>query len=91
MKAPNLDWVNNLYEVGTPRETARHIRQQVEDAGKALAEAKAAHREAMREITRQAKNCERFVATLWTAAEIDAAKRGKMLIAGREIEMQEAA
>ena len=82
----NLDWTKNLYEVGTPiRDGAKEIAWQIEQANKRLEEAKQRHAESMAEIKRSAERIEREVARLWTPEEIAAAKRGMMLVDGKEI------
>ena len=86
MNTPSLDWTKNLYEVGGPiRDGAKEIAWQIERANKELEDAKAAHRQAMAEIKRQADLIESKVSELWTPEEIAAAKRGMMLVDGKEI------
>jgi hypothetical protein len=82
----NLDWTKNLYEVGAPiRDGAEEIAWRVMQAENALADANARYRETMAEIKRAADRIEREVSRLWTADEIAAAKRGVMLVDGKEI------
>ena len=85
---PDVSWVKNLWEVGSPiRGAAQSIQLQIADADKALETAKARHTESMANIANQAAAVEREVSSLWTPAEIDAAKRGLMLVDGREIQV----
>lgn len=83
----NLAWVKNLNEVGSPiRNGADSVANQIADADKRLKEAQQLHTECLAEIKRQAAGLEREIARLWTPAEIDAAKRGMMLLEdGREV------
>lgn len=86
-QALSVKWTANLWEVGAPvRDAAKRIEWAIEDADKALAEAKALHAEAMKAIAIDHAKLEQYVSTLWTAEEIDAAKRGKILIDGKEVE-----
>lgn len=90
MKAKvNLDWIKNLYELGAPiRDEAKEIGWRMEAAEKELENAKRIHRERMKEIARSAQQLERTIGGLWSTEEIEAAKRGVMLINGMEVSLE---
>jgi hypothetical protein len=86
---PNLDWVRRLPEVGRP------ITSQVEDIRNDLADARAAfdaaelrYAGAIDAANRRAKALEAEISHLWSAQEIDLARRGKLLIHGLEVDYE---
>lgn len=89
MKAPvSISWVNNLYEVGTPiRRTAADIETRALEAAQRLERAKKAYREEILQIQKDKLALRKQVDALWTAAEIDSAKRGFCLVDGKEIKL----
>ena len=85
-KKIDLSWTKNLYEVGSAiRSSARSIQFRIEDAADRLEEAKKAHRQVLQQIRKDAKQLEDSVVEHWSAKEIDAAKRGFLLVDGKEI------
>jgi len=90
-----MEWTRNLYEVGAPirdaaqlhlcRAWAQRIAYSIADADKALSAAQSLYAEQMAAIKADAARLESVVAGLWTREEIASAKRGFMLVDGKEI------
>lgn len=88
----DMGWTAFLWEVGAPiRDRAREIAWQVGEVERQLAKAVALHAEQMAQIEREAAKLEAQIAGLWSEAEIAAAKRGVMLVDGREVANAESA
>jgi xanthine dehydrogenase iron-sulfur cluster and FAD-binding subunit A len=86
MKSPTLAWARNLPEVGAPiRDAASRIESELAEANADLAAARAAHKERLAAIRQSARSLEKSIARFWSPAEVDAAKRGFLLVDGREI------
>lgn len=87
-KIPDLKWTRNLYEAtGTIREAQAEVDCRVAAAKKRFQAAMREYEQELAGIKQYAEGVERRVSRDWNPEEIAAAKRGKMLVDGREIEV----
>lgn len=86
---PDLEWMHRLPEVGKPvMSDVASIRDDLREAREAFDRAELHYAEAIDRANRRAEELQDYVGKLWTAQEIDLAKRGKVLVHGIEVDYE---